>query len=412
MKKREFVVGLDIGTTKICAMVGCQGEAGEVEIMGVGVTPSKGLRKGVVVNLESTIDSIERAIEKAESSAGLEVSQVFTGIAGGHIKGLNSRGVIVISRGSREIIRKDVERVIDAAKAVAIPLDREVIHVIPQEFIVDDQEGVKNPLGMSATRLEAEVHIVTGAVTSAQNIVKSINRAGFEVEDMVLGPLASGEAVLTTEEKHSGVILIDMGGGTTDIVIFVEGSIRHSEVLALGGNHVTNDIAIGLRTSSLQAEEVKKAYGCALPSLIRREESVDYPGVEGRREGRISRLQLSKIIEPRIEELLTLVNTEVERTGLSQLISAGVVLTGGASLLSGLSQMAEQIFRLPVRMGRPDGKIKGLEKIGDSPIYATGVGLIHYGLSCRQGKRMTRFKGRNLFSQVALRMKEWFGEFF
>ncbi len=412
MKKQEFVVGLDIGTTKICAMVGRQGEAGEVEIIGVGVSPSRGLRKGVVVNLESTIDSIGRAIEKAESSAGLEVSQVFTGIAGGHIKGLNSRGVIVISRGFREITRKDMDRVIDAAKALAIPLDREVLHVITQEFIVDDQEGVKDPLGMSATRLEAEVHIVTGAVTSAQNIAKSINQAGFEVEDMVLGPLASGEAVLTAEEKRSGVILIDMGGGTTDIVIFVEGSIRHSEVLALGGDHVTNDIAIGLRTSSLHAEEVKKAYGCALPSLIRREESIDYPGVEGRRKGRISRTQLAEIIEPRIEELLTLVNAEVERTGLSHLISAGVVLTGGASLLTGLPQMAERIFELPVRMGRPNGRTKGLERIGDSPIYATGVGLVHYGLDCRQGKRMAHFKGRNLFSQVALRMKEWLGEFF
>ncbi|NOX97600.1 MAG: cell division protein FtsA [Nitrospirae bacterium] len=412
MKKREFVVGLDIGTTKICAMVGRQDANGEVEITGVGVTPSKGLRKGVVVNLESTIDSIERAIEEAEASAGLEVSQVFTGIAGGHIKSLNSRGVVVISRGSREIARKDMERVIDAAKAIAIPLDREVIHAIPQEFIVDDQGGVKNPLGMSATRLEAEVHIVTGAVTSAQNIIKSINRAGFEVEDIVLGPLASGEAVLTAEEKRSGVILIDMGGGTTDIVIFVKGSIRHSEVLALGGDHVTHDIAIGLRTPALRAEEVKKAYGCALPSLIRREESVDYPGVEGRRGGKISRTQLSEIIEPRIEELLILVNTEVERSGLSHLISAGVVLTGGASLLEGLPEMAERIFGLPVRMGRPGGGTKGLERIGDSPIYATGVGLVHYGLAYRQGKRMAHFKGRNLFSQVALRMKEWFGEFF
>ncbi len=412
MKKQEFVVGLDIGTTKICAMVGRRDENGEVEITGVGVTPSKGLRKGVVVNLESTIDSIERAIEEAERSAGLEVSRVFTGIAGGHIKSLNSRGVIVISRGSQEIVRKDVERVVDAAKAIAIPLDREVIHVIPQEFIVDDQEGVKNPLGMSATRLEAEVHIVTGAVTSAQNIIKSINRAGFEVEDIVLGPLASGEAVLTAEEKRSGVILIDMGGGTTDIVIFVKGSICYSEVLALGGDHVTHDIAIGLRTPSLQAEEVKKAYGCALPSLIRREESVDYLGVEGRRGGKISRTQLSEIIEPRIEELLILVNTEVERTGLSHLISAGIVLTGGASLLEGLPEMAERIFRMPVRMGRPGGGTKGLEKTGDSPIYSTGVGLVHYGLACRQGKRMAHFKGRNLFSQVVLRMREWFGEFF
>lgn len=412
MKKREFVVGLDIGTTKICAMIGCQGEDSEVEIIGIGVVPSQGLRKGVVVNLESTIDSIERAIEEAEGSAGLEVSRVFAGIAGGHIKGLNSRGVIVISRSFREITRKDVERVINAAKAIAIPPDREVIHVIPQEFIVDDQEGVKNPLEMSATRLEAEVHIVTGAVTSAQNIIKSINRAGFEVEDIVLGPLASGEAVLTAEEKRSGVILIDIGGGTTDIVIFVKGSLRHSEVLALGGDHVTNDIAVGLRTSSLQAEEVKKVHGCVLPFLIKQEESVDYSGIEGRRGGRISRAQLAKIIEPRIEELLTLVNTEVERTGLSRLISAGVVLTGGTSLLKGLPEMAQRIFRLPVRIGRPNGRTKGLEKVGDSPIYATGAGLVHYGLACRQGKRTARFKGRNLFGRVAVRMKELFGEFF
>ena len=285
VKKQEFVVGLDIGTTKICAMIGRRDGDGEAEIVGTGVTPSKGLRKGVVINLESTIDSVERAIEKAEEEAGVEVSRGLTGIAGGHIRGFNSRGVVGISRSSREVNRKDVERVINATKAVAIPLDQEVIHVIPQEFTVDDQDGVKNPIGMSANRLEAEVHIVTGAVTSAQNIIKSVNRAGFEVEDIVLGPLASADAVLSPEEKRSGVVLIDIGGGTTDMVIFSQGSIRHSEVLSLGGDHVTNDISVGLRTSPQQAEEVKKAYGCATASLIKREEFFHYTGVGGRRGG-------------------------------------------------------------------------------------------------------------------------------
>ncbi|MCK4436598.1 cell division protein FtsA [bacterium] len=412
MKKQEFVIGLDIGTTKICAMIGRHNEDGDVEITGTGVTPSKGLRKGVVVNLESTIDSVERAIEKAEEEAGIEVVKVFTGIAGGHIRGFNSRGVVGISRTSREIKCRDVERVIDAGKAVAIPLDQEVIHVIPQEFTVDDQDGVKNPVGMWANRLEAEVHIVTGAVTSAQNIIKSVNRAGFEVEDIVLGPLASAEAVLSTEEKHSGVVLIDIGGGTTDMVIFSRGSIRHSEVLALGGDHVTNDISVGLRTSPQQAEDVKKDYGWATPSLIKREEFFHYPGVGGRRGGKVSLSQLCEIIEPRIEELFSLVNADIDRTGLARSISAGVVLTGGASLLRGLPQMAEQILDLPLRLGKPNGSVKGLGKDKDSPIYATAVGLVQYGLAYRRQKKMARFKGRNLFSQVALRMKEWLGEFF
>lgn len=412
MKKQEFVVGLDIGTTKICAMIGRHHEDGGVEIMGTGVTPSKGLRKGVVINLESTIDSVERAIEEAEEGAGVEVTRVFTGIAGGHIRGFNSRGVVVISRTSREVNRKDVKRVIEATKAVAIPLDQEVIHVIPQEFTVDDQAGVKNPIGMSANRLEAEVHIVTGAVTSAQNIIKSVNRAGFEVEDIVLGPLASAEAVLSSEERRSGVVLIDIGGGTTDMVIFSRGSIRHSQVLALGGDHVTNDISVGLRTSPRQAEEVKKAYGCATASLIRGEEFFHYPGVGGRRGGKIAISQLCEIIEPRIEELFTLVKADIDRTGLSRSVSAGAVLTGGASLLRGLPEMAERILRLPLRLGKTNGKIKGLGKGKDSPIYATAVGLVHYGLTYRSQKKMARFKGRNLFSQVALRMKEWLGEFF
>ncbi|MCD5390685.1 cell division protein FtsA [candidate division NPL-UPA2 bacterium] len=412
MKKQEFVVGLDIGTTKICAMVGRRDGDGEAEIVGTGVAPSKGLRKGVVINLESTIDSVERAIEKAEEEAGVEVSRVFTGIAGGHIRGFNSRGVVGISRSSREVSRKDVERVINATKAVAIPLDQEVIHVIPQEFTVDDQDGVKNPIGMSANRLEAEVHIVTGAVTSAQNIIKSVNWAGFEVEDIVLGPLASAEAVLSPEEKRSGVVLIDIGGGTTDMVIFSQSSIRHSEVLSLGGDHVTNDISVGLRTSPQQAEEVKKAYGCATASLIKREEFFRYPGVGGRRGGKVSLSQLCEVIEPRIEELFSLVSSDIDRTGLAHSISAGVVLTGGASLLRGLPEMAERILRLPVRLGRPNGRVRGLGKGKDSPIYATAVGLVHYGLTYRQGKKMAPFKGRNLFSQVALRMKEWLGEFF
>lgn len=411
--KNDFVVGLDIGTTKICA-VAAQMDPNNSDIprvTGVGITPSYGLRKGVVVNLESTIDSIEKAIELAEEMAHVEIQSVFAGIAGGHIKSFNSRGTVPITHKDNEITNEDVNRVISMAKAISIPIDREVIHTIPQEFIVDGQGGVKDPRGMSGVRLEAEVHIVTGAITSAQNIVKCINRAGFEVEDIVLQPLASSMATLTQEEKDSGVILLDIGGGTTDVVLYLNGAVRHTYVLSLGGDHLTNDIAIGLKVPIGKAEEIKKRFGCARVSMVGEDEEFMLPGVIGRAATRMKRKQLVEIIELRMEEIFDLVKQDVERTGYGELISSGVVLTGGTSLLKGSIEMAEDIFGVPVRMGPPRG-VSGLVEVLDSPIYSTGVGLAQYGLKYRERGHPSRFRGRNIFTKVIQRMTEWVGEYF
>ncbi|MBI5206165.1 MAG: cell division protein FtsA [Candidatus Firestonebacteria bacterium] len=407
----DLVIGLDIGTTKICIVISKLTTDGKIEIIGLGTCPSKGLRKGVVVNLESTVKSIEKALEDAELMAGISISKVFTGIAGGHIKSINSRGVIAVSGRDKVITQADVDRVIDAARAVAIPMDREVIHVLTQEFILDDQEGIKDPVGMVGVRLESEVHIVTGAVTSAQNIIRSVNRAGLEVEDIVLEPLASSCAVLDDNEKELGVILIDIGGGTTDMAIFSNGAIKHTYVLALGGDHVTNDIAVGLRTPNASAENIKKQYGCALTGMINQDEEIEVPSVGGRPDRKISRKILGEIIEPRMEELFTLVNRELKRTGLNEMAAAGVVLTGGASLMEGTVQMAEKIFEMPVRLGYPQG-VTGLIDVINNPIFSTAVGLILYGVKNRSLNKPGRFRGYHLFNKVSNRMKEWFGEFF
>jgi cell division protein FtsA len=406
-KKKEFVVGLDIGTTKVCAMIGEREDDG-IKVIGMGLTPSNGLRKGIVVDLNSTSDSVGRAVEKAEEASGVEVVKIFTGIAGGHIKGFNSQGTVEISRSSKEITKKDVERVIKAASSVAMPADRQILHTITREFIIDNQDGVDDPIGMSASQLEVRMHIITAAVASEQNIIKSINRAGFEVEDVIFGPLASADAVLSAEEKRRGALLVDMGGGTTDMIIFRRGGVYHSEVLAIGGDHVTNDIAVGLRIQFDKAEELKKAYGCVIPSLPRRDEFFEHPHL-----GRLPSSLLCEIIKPRIEELLTIVKKESERSSPYRSMSEEVVLTGGASLLAGLPEMAEQIFKLPVRVGMPGKKVKGLESLGeDGPIYATAVGLLYRGLFSRQQKRAAKFGGRNLFSKATLRMKEWIDEYF
>lgn len=410
-RKKDFVIGLDVGTTKICAVVAEKDSEGVPKVVGVGLTPSYGLRKGVVVNLESTIDSVEKAIALAEEMAHVEAHSVFAGIAGGHIKSFNSRGTIPITHKDNEITNEDVNRVISMAKAVSIPIDREVIHTIPQEFIVDNQGGVKDPRGMSGVRLEAEVHIVTGAITSAQNIVKSINRAGFEVEDIVLQPLASSLATLTEEEKNSGVILVDIGGGTTDVVLYLNGSVRHTYVLSLGGDHITNDVAIGLKVPLGKAEEIKKKFGCAKLAMVDEAEEFMLPGVIGRAATRMKRKHLVEVIEVRMEEILDLVKQDVERTGLAELVSSGVVLTGGTSLLKGAVEMAQDIFEVPVRLGTPRG-VAGLVEVLDSPIYSTGVGLAQYGLKYRNRGRPARFKGRNIFSKIAKRMSEWVGEYF
>ncbi len=406
-KKEPVVVGLDLGTTKICTVVGERVDD-RVNIIGLGTCPSKGLRKGVVINIESTVQSIKKAVEEAELMAGCEITSVYAGIAGGHIKGINSHGVIAVK--NREITANDVKRVIDAASAVAIPMDREVIHIIPQEFIVDDQDGIKDPVGMSGVRLEGRVHIVTGAITSAQNIIKCANRAGLDVDDIVLEQLGSSEAVLTPEEKELGVAIIDIGGGTTDLIIFANGSIKHTAVVSLAGSHITSDISMGLRTPLEEAEKIKIRYGCCLASMVRKDETIEVPSVGGRKPRVLSRQTLAEIIEPRVEEILTLVQNEVARTGFGNLIASGIILTGGSTILEGMPELAEQIFNLPVRRGSPTG-IGGLVDMVNSPRYATGVGLVLYG---SRNKEQARFKvgEGNIFSKVTHRMKEWIGEFF
>lgn len=406
-KGENLIVGLDIGTTKICAIVGTMTESG-LDIVGIGTSPSRGMRKGVVINIESTVTAIRKAIQEAELMAGCEINSVFAGIAGGHINGINSQGVIAIK--SREVTAEDIRRVIDAAKAIAIPMDREVIHILPQEFIVDDQDGIREPLGMNGVRLEVRVHIVTGAVASAQNIIKSCNKAGVAVGDIVLEQLASAEAVLTADEKDLGVALVDIGGGTTDIAIFVDGAIKHTSVLSLGGNHLTNDIAVGLRTPAQEAERIKQKWGCCLTSMVGKDETIEVPSVGGREPRVLSRQLLAEILEPRVEEIFTLVNRELIKSGYENRISSGLVLTGGSAILPGMPELAEQIFNLPVRRGLPQG-IGGLADVVNSPVYATGVGLVKYGSRNLQSSNFA-IGQENVFDKVVRRMKEWFGEFF
>ena len=406
-KRDSIVVGLDIGTTKICAIVGEMKQEG-LEIIGIGTHPSKGLRKGVVVNIDSTVQSIRKAIEEAELMAGCEINMVYVGIAGGHIKGFNSHGVIAVK--DREITKADIDRVIEAAQAVTIPTDREVIHVIPQEYILDQQDCIQEPLGMSGTRLEAKVHIVTAAVASAQNIVKSVNKAGLAVADIVLQQIASSEAVLGQDEKDLGVALVDVGGGTTDIAVYHNGTIKHTAVISLGGNQITGDIAVGIRTPSEEAEKIKKKFGCCMTSMIDKNETIEVPSVGGRKPRIVSRQILGEIIEPRVEELFQLVNHEITKSGYDSVITSGIVLTGGTAIMDGMLELAEQIFNLPVRRGLPTG-IGGLVDVVKSPMYSTGVGLVLYG---KKHSTMVLFErgDRQIFNKLFDRMKGWMKEFF
>jgi cell division protein FtsA len=401
----NIIVGLDIGTTKICAVVG-EVAGDKINVVGIGTHPSIGLRKGVVVNIESTVESIQKAIEEAELMAGCEISSVYAGIAGGHITGFNSRGIVAIK--GPEVTQQDVDRVIDAARAVAIPMDREVIHVIPQEFMIDEQGGIQNPVGMSGVRLEAKIHIVTGAVTSAHNIVKCANRSGLDVCDIVLEPLASGEAVLTDEEKDLGTALMDLGGGTTDLAIFSGKNIKHTFVLSLGGNNLTNDISIGLRASMADAEKIKKKYGTCISQSISGDETIEVPGMGGRKPRKLQRQILGEILEPRMEEIFTLIKREIFRAGMENIITSGIVLTGGSSLLEGVTDVAETVFDLPTRLGTPRG-ISGLTDVVNNPMYATGVGLVLYGAR-NQPKKKFRIRDTNIFNRVMTRMKKWFKE--
>jgi cell division protein FtsA len=408
-KQGEIIVGLDIGTTKVAAVVGEVVDDG-IDIIGIGSHPSAGLHKGVVVNIDATCSSITKAIEEAEQMAGCDISTVFAGIAGGHITSFNNNGIVAVK--DREISEEDIGRVLDQAKAVAIPLDREVIHAIPQGYIVDDQDGIRDPIGMSGVRLEAKVHIVTGAVTSAQNIVKCAQRCGLNVADIVLEQIASSESVLHEDEKELGVALVDIGGGTTDLVIFVDGAVVHTSVISVGGQHLTNDIALGLRTPKAEAERIKQKLGCALVSLIDPEEMMEVPSVGGRPPTEQPRQVLAHIIEPRVEEIFSLVHRSILDTGYGDLLASGMVITGGTTLLEGITEAAEQVTGLPVRNGVPFG-FGGMKDMVENPIYATGAGLVNYGASfATERKSIFKVREDQVFNKVFGRMTEWFKEVF
>ena len=407
MAEGKFYAGLDIGPTNITAIVAEPEEEGEgVRIVGVGTAPSDGLKRGVVVNLERTVRSIQHAVAVAEAKAGREIRGVYAGIAGDHIRGINSRGVIAVARKDAEIRTSDVDRVIEAAKAVAIPTDREILHVLPQEFIVDDQDGIRNPVGMSGVRLEAEVHIITGAASACRNVLKAAERAGLFVEELVLEPLASANAVLSQDERDLGVILLDIGGGTTDVAIFFEGTIHHTAVIGLGGANVTNDIAIGLRTPVDRAERLKLDSGCALTSMVRPEETVRVPAVGGRPDRDISRHMLAVMIESRAEEILSLAAKEVRKNHVSDLLGAGVVLTGGASAPSGLPELAEQVFDLPARRGLPQ-YVSGETECVNDPRFATAVGLV---LHAHWNDARPRSAERGIINRISSGLKRWIEE--
>ncbi len=413
VKDDEFIVGLDIGTTKICVVVGRASE-GKVSIVGIGSHPSTGLRKGVVVNMDSTVNSIKKAVEEAELMAGIKIDSCLAGIGGAHIKSFNSNGVVAIK--DKEVRPDDIERAIDAAKAVAIPADRELIHVIPQEFIVDDQDGIKDPIGITGVRLEVKVHIVTGNISSAQNIIKCCRLAGLSVDDIILGQLASSEATLTEEEKEIGAALVDIGGGTSDIAIYSNGSIKYTSVLPFGGNNITNDVAIGLRTPIDDAEKIKKKYGCAFSSMVGANETIEVPSVGGRKSRTLQRKTLADIIEPRVEEVAELIYEEIKKSGQEKLLASGVIVTGGCANLEGMPELAESIFNLPARRGSPIG-VGGLVDVVNNPSYATGVGLLLYGFKHSRGSHRGFRAGKSikrLFSghKFLEKMSEWFKEIF
>ena len=409
IKKGDIVVGLDIGTSKICAIVGAMNDEDEIDIIGIGICNSRGLRKGVVVNIESTVDAIKRAIEEAELMAGVDIDSAYVGIAGNHIKGVNSHGIIAIK--NKEVVQSDIDRVVDAAKAVAMPLDRQIIHILSREFVIDEQDGIKEPLGISGVRLEGKVHIVTGSATSVQNVIKCVNKADLEVKKIVLEQLASSEGVLTPDEKELGVALVDIGGGTTDMAVFADGSVKHTSVLPIVGSHITNDIAVGLKTPTIEAEKIKKRYGCALTSLVRDDETVEVPSVGGREPRTLSRKILSEIIEPRTKEMFSLIKKELVLSGFNERVASGVVITGGATIMEGMPELAEQVFELPVRIGLPAG-IGGLVDVVNSPMYATGVGLVLYGFESQNSAKHNGSRGKKRFEKVFGHMREAVLRFF
>lgn len=406
MPKNSYVVGLDIGTKKVAAIIGEITEEKKVEIIGIGTAESRGLRKGIVVNLDSTVDAIKKAQEEAELMAGVEIDAAFIGISGAHIKSFNSRGVIAVSGKNREISREDIKRVIEQSKAVSIPPDREIIHIIPQEFVVDDQDGIKDPLGMSGIKLEVNVHIVTGAITSVQNLRTCVARAGVEIEQVVLNQIATSASILTHDEMELGVGLIDIGGGTTEVAIFERGSLWYTSVIPIGGDNFTNDIAVGLRTPIPDAEKIKKKYGCVSHPLVDEQETIEVPTVgRGKKPRVLSRQLLADIIHPRAEEIFRLVDNDIKRMGYEKSLNSGIVITGGTALLDGLEEVAEEIFDLPVRQGDPSG-VGGLVDRVSTPDFATTVGLIQYGYNLYKEKGLPRDRKKGFWSKF----KDWLKE--
>lgn len=400
---RNLIVGLDIGTSKVVVLVGEVQADGQLNIIGFGTHESKGLKRGVVVNIESTVQSIQRAIEEAELMSGCQIHSAFTGIAGSHVSSLNSHGIVAIR--DKEVMPYDVDRVIDAAKAVAVPADQKILHVLPQEFIIDNQEGIREPIGMSGVRLESKVHMITGSVSAAQNIVKCVRKCGLEVADIILEQLASSYAVLTEDEKELGVCLVDIGGGTTDIAVFTNGAIRHTAVIPIAGDQVTNDIAVALRTPSQAAEQIKLKYACVLSHLMNPNETIEIPSVGDRPGRKIPRQVLAEVVEPRYDELFALVQAELRRSGFEDLIAAGIVLTGGASKVEGGISLAESVFQMPVRLGQPQN-VTGMNEIIRNPIYATSVGLLLYGL--KQQHSQSEFFIPSGVRNVWSKMRSWF----
>jgi cell division protein FtsA len=401
---KKLLVGLDVGTSKIAAIVAEVKPEGGFEIIGMGSHPSRGLKKGVVVNIETTVNAIQRALEEAELMADCKIREVYTGIAGSHVRSFNSQGMVAVK--DKEVALADIDRVVDTARAVQIPNDQQILHVLNQEFIIDGQEDVREPLGMSGVRLEVKVHIVTGAVSAAQNIVKCVRRCGLEVRDLVLQPLASAMAVVSDDEKDLGVALMDIGGGTTDLVVYTHGAIRHTAVIPIAGDQITNDIAMALRTPTKDAEEVKERYGCALSQLADPQEMVEVPGLGDRDPRQLSRKTLAEVIEPRVEELFSLVQTELRRSGYEELLSSGVVITGGASVMQGMVELGEEIFHMPVRVGRPTYN-GALAEAVCNPRHATGVGLLLAGMQQLKNREAARMNAGS-FQQVLERMKSWF----
>ncbi|MBQ0833734.1 cell division protein FtsA [Marinobacter sp.] len=408
VETENMIVGLDIGTSKVVAIVGKRKMDGTIEVVGIGSHPSRGLKRGVVVNIETTVQAIQRAVEEAELMAGCRIHSVYAGIAGSHIKSLNSHGIVAIR--DREVTQADIDRVIDAAQAVAIPADQKILHILPQEFVIDNQEGIKEPMGMSGVRLEAKVHLVTCAVNAAQNIEKCIRRCGLEADDIILEQLASSHAILTEDEKELGVCVVDMGGGTTDIAVFTGGAIRHTAVIPIAGDQVTNDIAMALRTPTQNAEEIKIKYACALTQLAGADETIKVPSVGDRAPRDLSRQALAEVVEPRYEELFTLVQSELRRSGFEDLVPAGIVITGGSSTMEGVVELAEEIFHMPVRLACPHA-VSGMTEVVNNPIYATGVGLLIHGFRQMDLGRVPVLKGEDAPSLFE-RMKAWFtGQF-